>query len=467
MQDPHLFHETIRENLRYARARRDRRRDRRPRCRAARIHDLIAVAARRLRHDRRRTRLPALRRREAAGRDRARAAQGPGDRHPRRSHVAPRLRVGARDPAGARRGARRPHRDRDRTPAVDDRPRRSHPRDRRRPHRRGGHPRRPPAAGGLYADLYRTQTTGAPRPTWSPAPADADAPSTRDDPHHADDCSTPFDHRPRAASRVAAAAGAGASGQLTASLVIVVVAAFGLGSPTPSARWPIRSPRLATGNAATSTTAGPATAHDEPKCREPSPSTDPLRLWIGGDSLAGSLGPSLGKMTAATGVVAPQFDSRVSTRAHDARRSSTGPSTRPRRWTGSRPRRSCSSSTPTNANDDAERSSDDRPGGDGRTTTTQQVEEMMQILVGAHRTHRLLGRRADHEGAKTGRRTSEPDQVAAAGCVARHPEVTYIDVDHALHRRSTASTSPTITGRRRQVGAAARRRRDPPHARRR
>lgn len=39
---------------------------------------------------------------------------------------------------------------------------------------------------------------------------------------------------------------------------------------------------------------------------------DPLRLWIGGDSLAGSLGPSLGQMTAETGVVQPQFDSRVS-----------------------------------------------------------------------------------------------------------------------------------------------------------
>jgi len=39
---------------------------------------------------------------------------------------------------------------------------------------------------------------------------------------------------------------------------------------------------------------------------------DPMRLWIGGDSLAGSLGPSLGETVAATGVVAPRFDSRVS-----------------------------------------------------------------------------------------------------------------------------------------------------------
>ncbi len=39
---------------------------------------------------------------------------------------------------------------------------------------------------------------------------------------------------------------------------------------------------------------------------------DPLRLWIAGDSLAGSVGPSLGQMTADTGVVQPQYDSRVS-----------------------------------------------------------------------------------------------------------------------------------------------------------
>jgi hypothetical protein len=37
-----------------------------------------------------------------------------------------------------------------------------------------------------------------------------------------------------------------------------------------------------------------------------------LRLWVGGDSLAGSLGPALGAITGETGVVQPYFDSRVS-----------------------------------------------------------------------------------------------------------------------------------------------------------
>ena len=74
-QDAHMFHDTIRANLLYARpAPRDRadldgprgRPDRRPGPRAAR----------RARHRRRRPRLPALRRRAAAARDRPAAAQG-------------------------------------------------------------------------------------------------------------------------------------------------------------------------------------------------------------------------------------------------------------------------------------------------------------------------------------------------------------------------------------------------------
>jgi hypothetical protein len=42
-------------------------------------------------------------------------------------------------------------------------------------------------------------------------------------------------------------------------------------------------------------------------------SFDPLRLWIGGDSLAGALGPALGEMTGGTGVVQPTYDSRQGT----------------------------------------------------------------------------------------------------------------------------------------------------------
>jgi uncharacterized protein len=47
-------------------------------------------------------------------------------------------------------------------------------------------------------------------------------------------------------------------------------------------------------------------------CRSPLTSEAPLRLWIGGDSLAGSLGPALGTLAGNTGIVQPVFDSRVS-----------------------------------------------------------------------------------------------------------------------------------------------------------
>ncbi|HEY4396453.1 MAG TPA: DUF459 domain-containing protein [Acidimicrobiia bacterium] len=54
---------------------------------------------------------------------------------------------------------------------------------------------------------------------------------------------------------------------------------------------------------------GTATA---PTCRSPLNPHAPLRLWIGGDSLTGSLGPSLGRRAGNSGVVQPTFDSRVS-----------------------------------------------------------------------------------------------------------------------------------------------------------
>jgi uncharacterized protein len=64
----------------------------------------------------------------------------------------------------------------------------------------------------------------------------------------------------------------------------------------------------------TDTTTPPAVAvpGSEQTCRAPLDPDDPLRLWIGGDSLAGSLGPSLGKLTGRSGVVQPIVDSRVS-----------------------------------------------------------------------------------------------------------------------------------------------------------
>jgi hypothetical protein len=64
--------------------------------------------------------------------------------------------------------------------------------------------------------------------------------------------------------------------------------------------------------ASTTTPPGTAVTASDQNCREPLDPDDPLRLWIGGDSLAGSLGPSLGELTRKSGVVQPIVDSRVS-----------------------------------------------------------------------------------------------------------------------------------------------------------
>ena len=69
-----------------------------------------------------------------------------------------------------------------------------------------------------------------------------------------------------------------------------------------------------------------------PKCRVAADADDPLRLWIGGDSLAGSLGPSLGKHDCGDRRRRTRLRLAGVERAREPRRSSTGRSTRPRRW---------------------------------------------------------------------------------------------------------------------------------------
>ena len=89
-QDGHLFHDTIRANLRYAApdATDDELWDA---LGAARLADLVALAARRARHRRRRAGLPAVGRRAPAADDRPAAAGPTPGRHPRRGDRPPRL----------------------------------------------------------------------------------------------------------------------------------------------------------------------------------------------------------------------------------------------------------------------------------------------------------------------------------------------------------------------------------------
>jgi len=96
---------------------------------------------------------------------------------------------------------------------------------------------------------------------------------------------------------------------LVATAVVALGAATALGFVATDT-WRLGHP--AEPSLAAHATPAPVVDTGEPVCRSPLTTTDPLRLWIGGDSLAGSLGPALGTLTAATGVVAPVFDSRVS-----------------------------------------------------------------------------------------------------------------------------------------------------------
>ena len=156
-QDAHLFHDTIRANLEFARAGRHRSGDAR---RAQRGADPSADrrAARRPRHRRRRPRLPLLGWREAAHRDRAPPPQGAANRRARRGHRAPRLRVGGGGPGRARNRARGPDVDRDRPPAVDRAQRRQDPRGvARSASSRAARTTSCSQRGGVYADLYETQ----------------------------------------------------------------------------------------------------------------------------------------------------------------------------------------------------------------------------------------------------------------------------------------------------------------------
>ena len=124
---------------------------------------------RRLRHARRRARVPHVGRREAAPGHRPHAPEGPRGRDPRRGDVAPRLRVGAGDPARLGRRAGGSHVAGDRAPALDHRRRRPHPRARGRPHHRERAPRRAAARRRpLHRPVPDRRSTNRP-----PTPADA------------------------------------------------------------------------------------------------------------------------------------------------------------------------------------------------------------------------------------------------------------------------------------------------------
>ena len=170
------------------------------------------------------------------------------------------------------------------------------------------------------------------------------------------------------------------------------------------------------GSPTTTTPAAAAAAAAERPCRSPLNPLDPLRLWIGGDSLAGSLGPSLGRKTADTGVVQPEFFSKVS----------SGLST-PEFW-----------DWPEHGAEEMFRldpevavfiigANDTMIIGDNeewRPGYEMAVEEMMTLLIGENRTVYWVGSPVleDDDDLRVAQLNQVFQEVAA-----RHPEVVYVD----------------------------------------
>lgn len=95
-------------------------------------------------------------------------------------------------------------------------------------------------------------------------------------------------------------------------LLLVLVAAIVVSGSTYAIARSLRSDetRAASPAGVTVTTAGGRQSDVGETCRAPIDPDEPLRLWIGGDSLAGSLGPALGELTGGSGVVQPVVDAR-------------------------------------------------------------------------------------------------------------------------------------------------------------
>lgn len=88
-----------------------------------------------------------------------------------------------------------------------------------------------------------------------------------------------------------------------------------IGDTTRSARRPASppSPPSAPSPPSPPDPAGDPDAAGDPDPRAPATRGDPLRLWVGGDSLTSELGPALAEMAAATGKASVEVDFRYST----------------------------------------------------------------------------------------------------------------------------------------------------------
>ena len=109
--------------------------------------------------------------------------------------------------------------------------------------------------------------------------------------------------------------------RIVGAIVAIALIALGIGtamalrSNDNTSATPVDH-RASSGNKRPAPDSSIATAHQVSPPRSIS-HDDPLRLWIGGDSLAGSFGPALGQTGGATGVVDATIDYKVSSGLED------------------------------------------------------------------------------------------------------------------------------------------------------
>jgi hypothetical protein len=154
----------------------------------------------------------------------------------------------------------------------------------------------------------------------------------------------------------------------------------------------------------------------------------PLRLWIGGDSLAGSFGPTLGDMLDATGIVQTRVDYKVSSglwsndiRDWQARAESQMASDNPEAVVF------IIGTNDTPVVNNVDRNNDGEP--DWETSYRQKVDKMMDTFVGTGPTPRTvywlgaptLGTESMNRGAKA------IDALVSAEALKRGTKVIFVD----------------------------------------
>ena len=214
----------------------------------------------------------------------------------------------------------------------------------------------------------------------------------------------------------------------------------------PRSRAP-SSVRTADDAPASTTTTGPR------NCR-PLTASDPLRLWVGGDSLAGSLGPSLGTITGATGVVQPYFDSRVSSGL-----ANPGFFDWPKQATAEMERLNPEIVVFYIGTNDFSAVSDG-----WKDDYAPVVDSMMKTLIGPGRTVYWVGAPTLKDDEKD-RAVVEVNAVAQE-VAKKHPEVHYVD-DYKLFSDTDGGFAYDLARREREGRHHARGRRRAPHDRRR